>query len=179
MWDERGSGAVSRWAATKSATLATGDTTLTTDEFAQATRASQVTPGQPGSEGLLVLENLKPNQHYVVGIRSLGSCNGQSDIAMVDFMTPNQKFTRLSGCFVGHRCLRFRDGAPGGGAALAARHAAAAERAGGGSSRPLLRIGTGGGGGHRRATIPPGRWRVGSSAPRPSWPRRPSRRDRS
>ena len=45
-------------------------------------------------------QNLKPSQHYVVGIRSLGSCNGQSDIAMVDFMTPTQKFTQLSGCFI-------------------------------------------------------------------------------
>jgi hypothetical protein len=80
--------------------LATNDTTLTADEFAQATRATQVTPGQPGSDALLVLENLKPSQHYVVGIRSLGTCNGQSDIAMVDFMTPTQKFTQLSGCFV-------------------------------------------------------------------------------
>ena len=49
---------------------------------------------------MLVLENLKPSQHYVVGIRSQGPCNGQSDIAMVDFMTPTQKFTQLSGCFV-------------------------------------------------------------------------------
>ena len=80
--------------------LATDDTTLTADEFSQATRASQVTPGQPGSDGVLVLQNLKPSQHYVIGIRSQGPCNGQSDIAMVDFTTPSQKFTQLSGCFV-------------------------------------------------------------------------------
>jgi len=80
--------------------LATNDTTLTADEFSQATRADQVAPGQPNSDGVLVLQNLKPSQHYVVGIRSLGSCNGQSDIAMLDFMTPAQKFTQLSGCFV-------------------------------------------------------------------------------
>src|SRR5262249_17085360 len=66
----------------------------------QATRASQVTPGQPGSDGVLTLQNLKPSQHYVVGIRSRGPCNGQSDIAMIDFLTPSQKFTQLSGCFV-------------------------------------------------------------------------------
>ena len=80
--------------------LATTETRLTPDEFAQATRADQVTPGQPGSDAILVLENLKPSQHYVVGIRSQGPCNGQSDIAMVDFTTPTQKFTQLSGCFV-------------------------------------------------------------------------------
>ncbi len=80
--------------------LATDDTTLTPDEFAQATRANQVTPGQPGSEGVLVLQNLKPSQHYVVGIRSQGPCSGQSNVAMIDFMTPSQKFTQLSGCFV-------------------------------------------------------------------------------
>jgi hypothetical protein len=80
--------------------LATDGTTLTPDEFSQATRASRVTPGQPGSGGVLVLENLKPSQHYVIGIRSLGPCNGQSDVAMIDFMTPSQKFTQLSGCFI-------------------------------------------------------------------------------
>jgi hypothetical protein len=80
--------------------LATNDSSLTPDEFSQATRASQVMPGLPGSDGLLVLENLKPSQHYVIGIRSQGPCNGQSDIAMVDFTTPSQKFTQLSGCFV-------------------------------------------------------------------------------
>ncbi len=80
--------------------LASNDTTLTPDEFSQATRANQVTPGQPGSDGMLMLENLKPSQHYVVGIRSHGPCNGQSDIATIDFSTPSQKFTQLSGCFV-------------------------------------------------------------------------------
>jgi len=80
--------------------LATDDKTLSPDEFSQATRASQVTPGQPGSNGVLTLQNLKPSQHYVMGIRSRGPCNGQSDIAMIDFLTPSQKFTQLSGCFV-------------------------------------------------------------------------------
>jgi len=80
--------------------LATDETTLTPDEFSQATRANQVTPGQPGSAGMLVLDNLKPSQHYVIGVRSQGPCNGQSDIAMIDFTTPSQKFTQLSGCFI-------------------------------------------------------------------------------
>jgi hypothetical protein len=80
---------------------ATEATTLTPDQFSQATRVDDpVTPGQPSSEALQVLQNLKPSTHYVVGIRSQGPCNGQSDVAMIDFMTPSQQFTKLSGCFV-------------------------------------------------------------------------------
>jgi hypothetical protein len=80
---------------------ATDATTLTPDEFSQATRVDMpVKPAQPNTEALQVLENLKPSTHYVVGIRSQGPCNGQSDVAMVAFMTPSQQFTKLSGCFV-------------------------------------------------------------------------------
>jgi hypothetical protein len=80
--------------------LATADLSMTPEQFAQANRAPQVLPGLPDTEASFTLDSLKPQTHYVVGIRTQGPCMGQSDIAITDFKTPVMKFTQLSGCFV-------------------------------------------------------------------------------
>ena len=80
--------------------VATEATTLTPDEFSQATRVAQVQPGLPSTDAIFSLDSLKPSTHYLVGIRSQGPCMGTSDIALTAFVTPAQKFTQLSGCFV-------------------------------------------------------------------------------
>jgi len=80
--------------------FATSDVSMTAEQFAQANRAPQVVPGAPDSPALLILEGLKPQTHYLVGVRTQGPCMGESDIAVTDFTTPVMKFTQLSGCFV-------------------------------------------------------------------------------
>ena len=80
--------------------LATNDLSMTEDEFNQANRAPQVVPGLPDTSASFALDSLKPQTHYVVGVRTQGPCMGVSDIAITDFKTPVMKFTQLSGCFV-------------------------------------------------------------------------------
>src|SRR4029078_9901154 len=80
--------------------LATNDLGMTPEEFAQANRAPQVIPGLPDTQTFFTLDSLKPQTHYVVGVRTQGPCMGQSDIAITDFKTPVMKFTQLSGCFI-------------------------------------------------------------------------------
>jgi hypothetical protein len=79
---------------------ATEATTLSDSEYQDATRAPLVMPAAPSTPAQVHLDNLKPNTHYVVGVRSQGPCMGVSDIAFADFTTPAMKFTQLSGCFV-------------------------------------------------------------------------------
>ena len=80
--------------------LPTEAVTMTPDEFSQANRAAQVLPGLPNTPTSVPISDLKANTHYVVGVRSQGPCQGESDIAVIDFTTPVMKFTQLSGCFV-------------------------------------------------------------------------------
>ena len=79
---------------------ASPEDTMTAEQFAGATRAPQVLPGLPNTATSVTLDSLKPSTHYVVGIRSQGTCLGQSDIALTSFDTLVMKFTQLSGCFV-------------------------------------------------------------------------------
>jgi hypothetical protein len=69
-------------------------------EFEAGDPGPFVQPGTPGAAGTLTVSNLKPGLTYVVGIRSLDACAQQSGVATVSFLTPAQKFTQLSGCFV-------------------------------------------------------------------------------
>ena len=69
-------------------------------EFEAADPGPFVQPGTPGAAAMLTVSNLKPGLTYVVGIRSLDACAQHSGIATVSFLTPAQKFTQLSGCFV-------------------------------------------------------------------------------
>lgn len=80
--------------------LATDHRSMTAEEFAQANRAPQVVPGLPDTAASFTLDSLKPQTHYVVGVRTQGPCMGASDIAVTEFKTPTMKFTQLSGCFV-------------------------------------------------------------------------------
>jgi hypothetical protein len=79
---------------------ATNNSTMSEAEFMQAIVAPQVDPLPAGATASFTLENLKPDTHYVVGIRSKGPCELTSDLAFVDFSTVTMKFTQLSGCFV-------------------------------------------------------------------------------
>jgi hypothetical protein len=73
---------------------------MTADEFAQATPAPAVEPGPPGIATTVVVQDLKPATRYVLGIRSIDGCMQQSEIAVITFQTPVQKFKQLSGCFI-------------------------------------------------------------------------------
>jgi hypothetical protein len=75
-------------------------TTMTAEEFKEATPAPLVTPDQPGLAGSLELLDLKPGLHYVLGFRSIDECDQHSEIAALPFVTAAMKFTQLSGCFV-------------------------------------------------------------------------------
>jgi hypothetical protein len=75
-------------------------TTMTTEEFKEATPASIIRPDVPGTKGSLTLPDLKPGLQYVLGIRSADECDQHSEIAIVSFMTTVMKFKQLSGCFV-------------------------------------------------------------------------------
>jgi hypothetical protein len=69
-------------------------------DFDAADPAPFVQPGAPGEAEMVTVPNLKPGLTYVVGVRSLDACSQHSGIATVSFLTPAQKFTQLSGCFV-------------------------------------------------------------------------------
>jgi hypothetical protein len=79
---------------------ATAATSMSETDFLEAAPAGQVIPSTPGSAAQLTITALKPNMHYLVGIRSEGPCMVKSAITFVDFTTPAVKFVQLSGCFV-------------------------------------------------------------------------------
>jgi hypothetical protein len=76
-----------------------GDT-MTDQEFVQAIRAPQVSPGTPGSTATVTLVGLKPATTYVVGVRAIDTCGQASVLAQVGFATPATPFKQVEGCFV-------------------------------------------------------------------------------
>ena len=76
-----------------------GDT-MTDQEFVQAIRAPQVSPGAPGSTATVTLAGLKPATTYVVGVRAVDTCGQTSVLAQVGFATPATPFKQVEGCFV-------------------------------------------------------------------------------
>jgi hypothetical protein len=73
---------------------------MTDDEFVEAIRAPQVTPGAPGSTASLTLTGLKPATDYVVGVRAVDACGQTSPLAQTGFATPTTPFKKVEGCFV-------------------------------------------------------------------------------
>ena len=76
-----------------------GDT-MTDQEFVQAIRAPQVSPGAPGSTATVTLVGLKPATTYVVGVRAVDTCGLTSVLAQIGFATPATPFKQVEGCFV-------------------------------------------------------------------------------
>lgn len=73
---------------------------MTDQEFVEAIRAPQVTPGAPGSTASLTLAGLKPATNYVVGVRAVDACGQSSLLVQVGFATPATPFKQVEGCFV-------------------------------------------------------------------------------
>jgi hypothetical protein len=73
---------------------------MTDQEFAEAIRAPQVSPGAPGSTASVMIAGLKPSTQYVVGVRALDTCGQASPLAQVGFDTPSTPFKQVEGCFV-------------------------------------------------------------------------------
>ena len=152
--------------------LATDGTTLTPDEFSQAdarepgdTRPARQRwgAGARESEAQPALRDRHP---------LAGPCNGQSDVATIDFMTPSQKFTQLSGCFIATAAYG-SEMEPQVAALRSLRDSLRPKRAW--SPRPSTST-TGRVRRRRRcspAATPRGPWHGSSWPPRPSWPRRP------
>jgi hypothetical protein len=73
---------------------------MSEDDFNTATPTQVVVPAPPGTMASFTVTDLKPRSNYMIGVRSLGPCNGKSDIATLAITTDAAKFTQLSGCFV-------------------------------------------------------------------------------
>jgi hypothetical protein len=73
---------------------------MTDEEFMEAIRAPQVSPGAPGSTASVMLAGLKPSTQYVVGVRALDACGQASPLAQVGFATPATPFKQVEGCFI-------------------------------------------------------------------------------
>jgi hypothetical protein len=73
---------------------------MTLEQFLQATPAPVVDPGTPGTPVSLMLTELKPNLTYTVGVRVRGGCVKDGPLAEATFTTRTPSYKQLSGCFV-------------------------------------------------------------------------------
>jgi len=73
---------------------------MTDEEFSEAIRAPQVTPGAPGSSATVTLTGLKAKTDYAVGVRAADACGQTSTLAFIGFVTPAPHFKQVEGCFI-------------------------------------------------------------------------------
>jgi hypothetical protein len=73
---------------------------MTDEEFSEAIRAPQVTPGAPGSTATVTITGLKAKTEYAVGVRAADACGQTSTLASIGFVTPAPHFQQIEGCFI-------------------------------------------------------------------------------
>ncbi len=74
---------------------------MTSDNFESATLvAGRITPGVAGTVQSFTIPNLLPATDYSVGIRAVDDCRNASEIATLDFTTPERGVGEVDACFV-------------------------------------------------------------------------------
>ncbi len=74
---------------------------MTTDNFGAATLINtSITPVDAGVLQTFVVSGLLPGTSYSVGIRAVDDCRNSSDLATVDFTTPDRGVGEVDACFV-------------------------------------------------------------------------------